>query len=746
MCIALAGLWPARVFASGCPNEAVRELEAMSTGLPDCRAYEQVTPVNKDATSINGGDSAVQVSAAGDRIAFPVIADMPGGEGSGNFPFFLASRGVEGWTSQGLTPRTPPGKEPEANVLGWSEDLSRVLVVDNLEGLEGGARLYLRDTTRDVLERIVAAGVGEAHSAGFSADGSRLFFESTAPLLPSATPEKTNLYEFDLDTRSLSLVGLLPASEGGTAPPGGSFAGPYDWVHNNSESGGATGYYTSEAISRDGTRAVFTAGVSGQLYARLHATTSVRVSASRRSVPDPNGAKPAAFMGATPDGAKVFFVSCEKLTNDSTAVSTAAASCGEAEQGQDLYEYDIAHETLNDLTVDSNTEDVLGAAVQGVLGHSADGSYVYFVANGVLPGSGATTPGTCHRVEPHGACNLYVSHNGSISYIATLNAEPTPQSTGLGDAEDWTANPFIRGEAREKTSRVSSDGTTLVFSSTQNLTGYDSGGLPEFYLFHAEPKGGSGRVVCVSCSPTGNPPAGRPLLESPNPISSAGGRAPSLTRNLSTDGRRFFFSTPDALLPQDTNNAEDVYEWEAPGAGTCSMTSAAFEPSSGGCLYLISTGRSPDPSYFADASENGDGAFVFTSQPLVQQDQDSLIDIYAARVDGGLTQQNTPPPVPCADESCRATPTPAPGLAALASLAFSGEGNPGPPSTTTASHPKPRSSTRAQKLARALRACRREPRRQRAACLRRAHRKYGTKPRTVRPGHGAKATSQRSGS
>ena len=51
------------------------------------------------------------------------------------------------------------------------------------------------------------------------------------------------------------------------------------------------------------------------------------ISASQRTTPDPNGEKPAELAAITPDGSKVFFLSCEKLTDDSTAVSTGENTC-----------------------------------------------------------------------------------------------------------------------------------------------------------------------------------------------------------------------------------------------------------------------------------------------------------------------------------------------------------------------------------------------------------------------------------
>jgi hypothetical protein len=66
------------------------------------------------------------------------------------------------------------------------------------------------------------------------------------------------------------------------------------------------------------------------------------------------------------------------------------------------------------------------AGVQAVLGSSEDGSYVYFVANGVLGngepnGNGeAARQGTCVPFAGVGECNLYEWHEGAIRFVAVL--------------------------------------------------------------------------------------------------------------------------------------------------------------------------------------------------------------------------------------------------------------------------------------------------------------------------------------
>lgn len=119
-------------------------------------------------------------------------------------------------------------------------------------------------------------------------------------------------------------------------------------------------------------------------------------------------------------------------------------------------------------------------------------------------------------------------------------------------------------------------------------------------------------------------------------------------------------------------SCQDVYEWEAKGSGSCDS-----EAQNGGCLYLILSGKSKDASFFADAGESGDDVFIFTTAQLVGQDEDSLVDVYDARVGGGLAGQNQPAPAECDGEaSCRPGAVAAPENAGPGTAGFSGPGNP----------------------------------------------------------------------
>ena len=659
-----------------CPTNQAFRTNTASANLPDCRAYEQATPTDKHGANVSGDVNLVQASSAGNRVVFANPAGLPTTGGSSSSGAFVASRGPGAWTSNGLLPLLKPGER--ADVMGWDDEIA---IAASVHASIPGA-LYLGDTSTGTFELAVQAPLNLRlpYLADFSDDPSHLIFESESALEPGAVNEKTNLY--DLNHGTLGLVGRIPVApaiscDDADAPacapaPEGAFAGPYDVVGGSTSRGGASNrYYTQNTLSDDGSKTFFTAAGAGQLYVREDGTATTQISASQAAVPDPAGPRPAAFMGATPDGSKVFFTSCEKLTDDATAVSTASESCTEEQQGQDLYAYDTTSGELTDLTVDSNAGDLQGADVAGVLGTSSDGSYVYFTANGVLA-SGAAA-GDCELNEVGssiGDCSLYVSHEGSITFVARLNAETV-------DYENWI--PYFESGGRFiKESRVADDGT-LLFGSTQSLTGYDNA-LPNasatcsrgagnrcFELHRYSPV--DDELACISCH-LGAPPTGPARLESRRDTAAPVTPATSLlTRNLSSDGKRAFFDTPDPLVSADVNGVTDPYEWEAEGTGSCDVGGA-----SGGCLYLLSTGTSPAPSYLADISSTGDDAFFFTGQSLVPADRDDLTDVYDARVGGGLDSQYQVPveDICSSSAACSGPGSSAPGEAAPGSSTFRG--------------------------------------------------------------------------
>jgi hypothetical protein len=705
-----------------CPNDQYRS--GPSAALPDCRAYERATPQGKNGSDVGGDIFHTAASVSGDGVIWQSFGGAPGADGAEEVRIYLSRRGADEWSTQGTL--LPPSYGLFGTNRGFTPDLAYSFDTFSLADAPRDFGLFARSSADGSATQLApythfSGGNGTGYQfAGASADDSKLFFEAQVPggalpvdAGPEPTTDKDNLYLYDRTTGQLSVAGVLPESEGGSAPAGGSFAGPYNWwgagtdPASLNEGGAASGAYTQDmhAISSGGDKAFFSAGGTGQIYERTGLETespeTVKISASQASAPDPNGTKAARFLAATPSGSLALFASCQKLTDDSTAVSTGAKVCSTASQGEDLYAYDTQTDQLSDLTVDH--ADAMGAGVQGVLGASADGSYVYFAANGVLASNtgahGETaSPGDCHSNVPSqrfvsytGTCNLYLAHAGATSFIARLDVA----GGSRGDGADWLPSGEFHvvdgaGGSYLNTARVSTDGKTLLFRSQLRQSAYDNQGIPELYRYNTE-----AGLACVSCNPTGVAPTGRPTLNSIVPyLFDWNGFVGTNSRVLSADGSKVFFETSEKLVAADVNGdqgcppypnagvdtCQDVYEWEAPGADAhgCTTTSPAYSPQDGGCLYLISSGKGPYPAFLADASATGDDVFFFTRDQLVPGDGDGIQDVYDARVGGGLAAQHASSPPPCEVNSgaCQGPGTGAPDTPGAGTGPFQGPGNP----------------------------------------------------------------------
>jgi len=460
---------------------------------------------------------------------------------------------------------------------------------------------------------------------------------------------------------------------------------------------GARGPDTSNAVSADGSRIYWSAvepvpaegGFEERpkaLYVRENDTyrggkhsecgefLACTVQVDLSALPGTQGEKEAKggggqFWTASSDGSRVFFTDEKPLTKEATAAPGAP----------DLYEYDLEapeEERLSDLSVPA--KDIVcpfppgtcgHADVQGVVGTSEDGSYVYFVAAGVL-----SEGKNVEEKEPvEGQPNLYVRHGGVTRFVATLSEEDGDLSPGpQANYGDWQAAPGHR------TAEVSAGGQGVVFMSRLALTGYDNElefhgqktSMTEVFVYDAAAQ----RLTCASCNPSGEPPVAPALPEFAEDLSeiwasflpasdSLAGYQP---RVISADGDRVFFDSIEPLVPQDETGFLGVYEWEPPGEGSC--TSQTASTVTGGCTYLLSGGSSNDNSYLVDASSSGDDVFFVSRAQLVKADHGDDDVLYDARV-GGV---EPPPERQCAGTGCQGVPPAPPLFATPASATIAG--------------------------------------------------------------------------
>jgi hypothetical protein len=317
----------------GCPNEQLREEQPFAKELPDCRAYEQVSPLDKnDSDAVEEGqDRVVRASLSGEALtynAYGSFAEPVGGEYESQY---LSSRGPAGWSTRNIT---PPYKAYQTTLysayraLAFTPELSEGIAETDVpltdEALPEFEDLYLADFAGPSYQLVSSNEQPSARSSsipevvGASSDLGHVLFEDAG-----------TLYEW-ADGR-LSVVN----SEGMNAAAGGG--SEYE----------AAGFAFWRAMSNDGSRVFMTSpGTFDERNRQLHVrenpeqpqspvvagectdssdACTVEVSASQRTTADPHGPQSVRYWGASVDGSRVFFTSCEKLTNDATAASPATS-------------------------------------------------------------------------------------------------------------------------------------------------------------------------------------------------------------------------------------------------------------------------------------------------------------------------------------------------------------------------------------------------------------------------------------
>lgn len=595
--------------------------------LPDGRAYEQVSPVDKNESDVRFNNGAA-AAAEGGGLVFSSDGSFAGQPTAQPQTSYLSRRGPDGWHTKGI--QMPGGRVFLQNgYVAFSEDLSKGVIrwmEDTAAGTfaenaQAGLNMYLWSEADNSFS-LLNGTLSQARSVSFgwaSADFGVVGFETPERLTPDApcTAEKACAYEWNHGL--LRLASVLPD---GTPTTGSIGAGL----------GGTTSKgNVDNAVSRDGSRVFFDSG--GGLYVREGGSSSTLVSGSERTSPGGVTVGNVFFQGAeAAHGNRVIFTTTKTLVN------------ADEDEATDVYMYDFTKplgERLTLISEDENPESPVGAAVEvgsgkgggsgGVLARSDSLDRVYFVArNQILPG----------EPSPEGP-KLFVWDDSAgspeVRYIGALLPS---------DVDNWEGPTVLESEPI-KPVRISANGRYMAFISGAQLTPADQDEQADVYRYDAQAQA----LTCVSCSTDAQPVTGPISFDQSRTGENFVNHPP---RNVSDSGQ-VFFQTSRGLVPGDSNGKVDVYEFENGG------------------LFLLSGGSGIDDSYFLDASASGSEVFFDTRDKLVGWDKDFNYDAYDARVGGGFPEPPPTPP-PCEGDSCQPPPV-VPIDPSPASSTFNGPGN-----------------------------------------------------------------------
>ena len=617
-----------------CPNDHVRQ-QTGSSYLPDCRAYELVSPGAAGAVLLFPSHGALETEsgdpygtgATGEVVSYSVnrgFADSHfgffGGAGAmtGLNPptslndMYLSTRTITGWVT--TVPGLSGSEGFETGQKECSESMD--LCIDRRERemfgfpLEFGPYLFTR--TGEKLRQlptnlaVIPGGREFQGQERMSGDFSHFVFGSaehpkngpccSQPKVPAVafapggqTSGMGSLYDNDIAAKTVSLISKLPG--GGPLPE-----------DVPTEAG-----IQIPGVSPDGSHILMqtpAAGGRSHLYMRVGGGFGVTYDVSKGEAVTP--------IGMTRDGSKVFFTTSAHLSPADTDSSEDLYMWGEAtdtvallSQGNGNGNTDAcsagwtsgcsvkpltpeyAHPNGNRAVSAPSAMDDLFAEVNGD---------VYFYSPEILDG---TRPGI------RNLRNLYVYRNGAVHLAATL--DPGTEINRM---------------------QISPDGRHAAMVTTSQLTSYDNRGFREMYTYEPETE----RITCVSCNPSGAPPTGEV-------VASQGGRF------MANDGRAFF-TTPDALVPRDRDGKIlDVYEY-VDGRPQLISSGLGSRDYTGGSETL-SLLLQPQHTGLEAVSRDGSDVFFSTFDTLVSEDHNGeFVKFYDARTAGGFP--NDPEPAPCA--------------------------------------------------------------------------------------------------
>jgi hypothetical protein len=709
-------------FPPDCPNAHIRQ-QTSANYLPDCRAYELVSPENANGTQIIPGDSMSQWfngtggggSAYGQNITYEQYSQDYAGLASkpSRFSFFASGSGMEGAEVPNtigdlyVSTRTDHGwKSAYPGVRGdeyfggshpqCSLKLDECLEFPILgspgteEPRQDNAPIAADATTGRSLGRLPSnyatipdqgefTGWGQA-----SGDFSHYVFSSLDRLFAvgGATTEPGSVYDNDLETDTVEIVSRLPNGEPIPSEPGAAEHEDYgaqfeEFVNHD--------YLEVPAVSTDGSHILIGARIGARcesasreercggedremhLYMRVNDAMTYDVSQGHAVF----------LLGMTDTGSAVIFSSREPLVAEDTDTST------------DLYRWN------------ENTNDLVLLSQGNGQGDSDDCAAGWTEQCDVQPMSTCTTAWTysCNynHFEDNNSNQLpddphpFMSRrpevdsgiarkSGDVLFESPEQLDPTnpgvPGQRNLYEYRNGDVHYVATFDPGSGTERfdISTDGSHVAFLTDSRLTAYDNTSTGEVLCdvtFNLT--AGTLNTPCDEMysydAETGDlrcvscNPTGEPPM---------GDVTASASGPFISDDGRTFFNTPDALVPEDTNGLIDVYEF-ADGRPQLISSGTSNQDLFGGFINAVVLGYVFPPEHVGLEAVSADGVDVYfsTFDTLVPQDRNGeFVKMYDARTNGGIPF--TPPDLPCpaADEchGANSEPPQEPGLGSAAAL------------------------------------------------------------------------------
>jgi hypothetical protein len=616
---------------ASCPNEAFRT--GLSAHLPDCRAYEQLSPVEKHGSQepfqyklglgsvFNVGEDGEHAVLEAPSVSYDV------GAGAGGSPYLFSRAAGQGWGTTIGSPQPQTGLENVSPQL-YSANVTQVAFAASYAssalsesadweykvGPVGGPYV----TVASIPDGLVN---GEEGWVAANGSFSKLVFETHDHELlgePTGTRSGSDLYEYTVQG------GLRQLNVSGEAGEPGVTIGTCGAVIGGDGS-----------ISADGSRVFFDAGCNGgDLYMRVDGSETVKIGAYGLVRANAQGT-----ILLLQNGAGEMF-DYDSETGVATPFSRSAG------------ELAAEHATERELAAlgipDEKTIEVGEGSQPFSFSHPR---YTYWGSPSVS--ASEDSPDYMGQAYRYDSVEHLVQCISCASPSDPNPKQPAFMSSGVGTGSSESGGLHGGGQGGNLFHFGSANGKFAFFTTPSALVPQDVDG--EYAI--EDCRNNAGKFEC------------------------RGGVSGGEYFHVVVGGGEYWD------LYGATSVSSDIYEWRAGGVDGCARLT--------GCLALITNGRGGYMNLLLGTADEGRDVYFYTRSTMVAQTgrpEGSLgeANIYDARIDGGFAPV-PPRPTECEGDACSSPPSP-PNDQTPSSLTFSGAGNvaPVPPTKAGVKSKKPK--------------------------------------------------------